>query len=107
MATGYGKRVMNSEICRAIETRSRIRFGYGDGLRVVEPFCHGVTGLGIEVLFGFQIAGYSRSRKPAGWRTFEETRMKGLRVTDEKFRPGQRDFHLETVPAISEVHCSV
>jgi hypothetical protein len=33
--------------------------------------------------------------------------MKGLRVTDEKFRPGQRDFHLETVPAISEVHCSV
>lgn len=41
---------MNATICKAIRERRIIRFSYGDGYRLVEPHCHGVSKGGNELL---------------------------------------------------------
>jgi hypothetical protein len=55
---------MNRSICEAIGDRAVVRFSYGGGSRTVEPYCHGMSSTGTEVLRGYQTGGYSSSGKP-------------------------------------------
>ncbi len=77
---------MNLLLCRAIDDRKLVRFAYRGGNRIVEPYCHGVTKGGHELLRGYQTTGYSSRGRPEGWRLFRLDEMADLTVTEKSFR---------------------
>jgi len=97
---------MNAVICQAIATRSLIQFHYGGGLRTVEPYRHGYSTAGNEVLRGYQVSGYSRSPNPTGWRLFDIGKMGQLRTAPETFR-ANRPGYLARDPAMRFIHCQI
>lgn len=97
---------MNQTMCEAINSRQVIRFNYKGGLRTVEPFCHGMSTAGNEVLRGYQTGGYSESGEPVEWKLFRVSEMSNLEMTDEHFsgiRPGYNPHD----SAMTTVHCHV
>ena len=57
-------------IAAAIKARQRLHFAYDGHARTVEPHTLGTDARGVQLLCGYQIAGGSRSGKPAGWKFF-------------------------------------
>jgi hypothetical protein len=94
-----------SELCRAIGDRLIVRFEYGGGLRTVEPYCHGWSRAGVELLRGYQTFGFSSSGESAGWKTFHVARISALRTTDAAFTP-RPDYERDDA-TIRHRHCSV
>jgi hypothetical protein len=97
---------VNATICNAIANRLLVQFHYGGGLRVVEPYRHGYSNAGNEVLRGFQVSGFSRSRNPSGWRLYDVGKMGQLRSAPEMFsttRPG----YMAKDRAMRFTHCQV
>ena len=84
---------MNPLLCRAIAERKLVRFAYRGGARIVEPYCHGVTQHGHELLRGYQTIGYSSRGRREGWRLFRLDEMGDLAVIDKSF-PGTRRSRL-------------
>jgi hypothetical protein len=83
---------MNTTICSAIDSKRIIRFYYDGGLRIVEPFCYGLSKKDSkELLRGYQVSGYSKSGDTVGWKLFRVSEMSSLTMIDEQFsgvRPG-------------------
>jgi hypothetical protein len=50
-----------SIICKAIARRTLLQFRYHDRLRVVAPYCHGISTRDVEVLRAIQVRGESSS----------------------------------------------
>ncbi len=81
--------VVNSHLVRAIHEKRLIEFVYKTGRRrIVEPHDYGLK-RGVAYLFGYQIAGESRSAAPRGWRRFDVAWIHELRVQERHF-PGTR-----------------
>lgn len=97
---------MNQTICEAINSRQVIRFNYKGGLRTVEPFCHGISTAGNEVLRGYQTSGYSESGNPVEWKLFRVAEISGLDMTSEHFS-GIRQGYNPHDSAMTTVHCHV
>lgn len=97
---------MNQTICRAISERRVVQFEYDGGTRVVEPHCHGVSKTGKEVLRGYQVAGYSDSGNPIGWKLFSVQRMSGVTILDTEFPEDRPDYNPHD-SAMTQVHCCV
>lgn len=95
---------MNLLLCRAIEQRKLVRFAYRGGNRIVEPYCHGVTKGGHELLRGYQTTGYSSSGRPKGWRLFRLDEMGEVRITDESFA-GRRSGYDPNDQAMEKIFC--
>lgn len=79
------KNLLNEVICEAIKSRKIISFIYEGGGRYVEPYCYGILKNGNEALRGYQIKGYSSSGKIFGWKLFHISKMKGIKIENEKF----------------------
>lgn len=97
---------MNPTICRAIRDRARIQFDYEGGPRTVEPHAHGTSTAGKEVLRAYQVAGFSQSGRPRGWRLFDVSKMGPVSILQERFaasRPGYNPADRQMNP----VHCHV
>src|SRR5882762_3605231 len=58
---GSGMARAHIVICETIRAHHRLAFVYQGLARVVEPYCHGISTTGFEVLRAIQIAGASRS----------------------------------------------
>ncbi len=97
---------MESVVCDAIKTRKLLSFGYGGTERLVEPYVHGVTARGKEVIHGFQREGGSKSGREVGWKLFVVANTRNLRVTDVEFR-GLRDDFRSDGTYIESIHCIV
>jgi hypothetical protein len=97
---------VNAIICHAIAHRSLLQFHYGGGLRVVEPYRHGYSTAGNEVLRGYQVSGYSRSRTSSGWRLFDVGKIGQLRVAPETF-PANRPGRMAKDRAMRSMHCQI
>lgn len=97
---------MNVRICNAIRDRKIIRFSYSGGFRNVEPFCHGISTVGNDVLRGWQIGGYSESGKPQGWKLFRMDAISNLTITDEAFE-GRRPRYNPNDSAMTTIYCHV
>lgn len=93
-------------ICDAISKRLVLQFHYGGGLRIVEPYRHGRSTAGNEVLRGYQVSGYSASRNPSGWRLFDVRKIGQLRAAPETFS-GHRPGYAAKDPAMRFVHCQL
>ncbi len=96
---------MNQEICDAIAALEVIEFTYRGLLRVVEPFCHGISRAGNEVLRAYQIGGESESGQPFGWKLYEVSHMSGITATGATFRPTRAGYNPND-SQMTSVHCS-
>lgn len=95
-------------ICEAIGRRRLLDVTYHGSARLVEPYAHGVSPAGREMLVGFQRMGGSASGQGLGWKAFRVDEIEELRVLGIPFvvnRPGYREGgHSKN---LSEVHCCV
>ena len=92
----------DSYIINSIKNRNLVTFYYngddngGKGLRVIEPYCLGVSKAGHKVLRAWDIEGASHTAKTGeqplpGWRLFRVDKILSFRPSGEKFndiRPG-------------------
>ena len=76
---------MNPLLCSAIRNRRIVTFYYDGGRRTVEPYCHGASEAGHDLLRGYQTAGYSKSGMSFGWKMFRLDELSGSAMTDEVF----------------------
>ncbi len=98
---------MNIAIRAAIRMRAVLQFCYEGGTRMVEPYCHGTSTAGHEVLRGFQTGGYSYpGSSPVGWRLFDVTKITSLRQTGDQFWCN-RDGYTPHDREMKSVHCHV
>lgn len=97
---------MNQKICSAIRTKRIISLYYDGGFRSFEPYCHGRTKKGNEVLRAFQISGYSRSGKQKGWKLLSVSKISNLKILDETFQGNRREYNPKD-PAMSSIFCRI
>ncbi len=93
-------------ICRAIEKKRLLMFGYGDVVRVVEPHMFGVNSAGHEMLSAWLRPGHSRSDPDGGWRNYLTAEIVNLQMLDEQFDAAREGFNAAD-PRMREVFCAV
>lgn len=93
-------------ICEAISERRLLQFNYHGKLRVVAPYCHGVSTRGTEVLRAIQVRGASGSGGLGVGKLWAVGDMIDPRVLDEPFAPDDPNYNPND-SAMSEIHCCV
>lgn len=93
-------------ICTAIRQRSVLAFQYRGLHRVVEPYCHGISTRGAEVLRAVQIAGDSSSGGFGFGKLWTVSAMAGLHITDQSFVADDPDYNPDD-SGMKEIHCRV
>jgi hypothetical protein len=98
----------DNPICEAIRRRVLLEFRYNDRLRVVAPYCHGVSTRGSDVLRAVQVRGESSSGSGGlGFgKLWTVADMVGLRVLDESFTPDDPRYNPND-SAMTRIHCRV
>ncbi len=92
-------------LCRAITDKHLVQFKYDGRLRVVEPFCCGISTAGNYVLRGFQIRGSDKT-KPLCWRLYELAEISQMSVTQHGFKRKREDYNPED-SAMTKVFCRI
>jgi hypothetical protein len=96
-------------ICDAIRTRSLLEFQYDGLVRVVAPYCHGVSKTGHEVVRAVQLRGASSSG--AGGLGFGKlwkvSKLVRVRLLDEHFAPTDDPDYNPDDSALATIHCRV
>ena len=98
---------MNPLLCSAIRHRRVITFYYDGGRRTVEPYCHGASEAGHDLLRGYQTAGYSSSGAPQGWKMFRLDEFSGLAMTDEVFAATRPEYDPSREEKMATIYCRV
>jgi hypothetical protein len=93
-------------ICEAIRGRALLEFLYGNRLRVVAPYCCGVSARGADVLRAIQVRGESASGGLGFGKLWSLERMSGLRVLDEVFTPNDPDYN-PADRAMIKIYCGI
>jgi hypothetical protein len=93
-------------ICEAIRRRVLLEFHYQGKLRVVAPYCHGVSTRGNEVLRAIQVRGTSRSGGLGIGKLWYVSEIDEPRMLDEAFAPDDRQYNPDD-SAMKHVHCRV
>jgi hypothetical protein len=99
--------VMNQLVCSAIRHRRAITFHYDGGRRLVEPYSHGASAAGHDLLRGYQLAGHSRSGLPEGWKTFRLDELSDLAMTDEVFAGDRPEYDPSREDMMATIYCRV
>jgi hypothetical protein len=97
----------NPLLCSAIRHWRVITFYYDGGRRTVEPYIHGSSAAGHDLLSGYQTAGYSRSGAPAGWKTFRLDELSGLAMTDQVFAATRPEYDPGREEKMATIYCRV
>jgi hypothetical protein len=83
-----------------------LEFEY-DGLhRVVEPYCHGISSRGVEVLRAVQVGGASRSGGLGFGKLWSVAKIVGPRLTAAPFVPDDPDYNPND-SGMKRIHCRV
>jgi len=96
---------MDSQICDAINNCNLLEFYYDGGARIVEPHCYGITKSGNEALRAYQVGGYSSSGS-MGWKMFELSKSRNLKVLDENFS-GPRQGYKKGDKNMRKIYCEL
>lgn len=97
---------MNATVCQAIASRKMLQFYYDGGTRVVEPYCHGISAAGNELLRAYQVSGFRQSGDPVGWKLLEVGKISGLSIIDWTFTGTCPDYNPND-RATSTTYCRV
>jgi hypothetical protein len=93
-------------ICEAIRKRRLLEFHYHGRLRVVAPYCHGVSTRDVEVLRAIQVRGSSSSGGLGFGKLWAVGEMTDLRLLDEAFTPDDPRYNPND-SAMKQIHCCV
>lgn len=93
-------------VCEAIRTRSVLEFEYHHLHRVVAPYCHGLSGKGVQMLRAVQLSGASGSGAVGFGKLWFLDEIVAPRITGEHFAPHDPDYNAED-PAMAVIHCRV
>jgi hypothetical protein len=93
-------------ICEAIRLRCLLEFDYQGHHRMVEPYCHGFSARGAEVLRAVQIAGSSRSAGFGFGKLWVVASMSNVYVTATGFVPNDPNYNPED-SAMTRIHCRI
>ncbi len=108
LTVSYRDRPPTQALCEAIRTRRLLSLSYRGRRRLVEPYSHGQSSDGREILVAFQCSGESSSGQQAGWKAFVVADLEDIEPLDvpflssrDDYRPGGHSKNLATV------HCCV
>jgi hypothetical protein len=93
-------------ICEAIRTRTLLEFSYHGRLRVVAPYCHGVSTRGVDMLRAIQVRGSSASGRLASGKLWSVAEMVNLRMLDETFVADDPNYNPND-SAMKSIHCRI
>src|SRR5262245_3429379 len=94
-------------ICRAIRDRALLTFVYDGRLRIVEPYCHGLSKKGAELLRAVEVGDTSLRPERFGFgKLWTVAKMTDIRVGDATFEPDDPDYNPED-RALARIHCRV
>jgi hypothetical protein len=93
-------------ICDAIRRRLLLEFQYNGRLRVVAPYCHGVSTRGVELLRAVQVRGSSSTGFSRAGKLWTIAEMVNLRITDEAFTPNDPQYNANDT-AMKDIHCRI
>ena len=94
----------DSIVCEAIRKRVLLEFRYHGKLRVVAPYCHGVSSRNLEVLRAVQIRGESGSGKLGMGKLWALGDMVNPRLLDEPFTPNDPNYNPND-SAMKQIRC--
>jgi hypothetical protein len=89
--------ILHEQLCRAINERRLVEFGYQGRFRVAELHEYGIIDDGKPTLFFWQVKGETSPGKPLGWRKARLTGVTRFKVLDDRFhgpRPPPSGQHL-------------
>ena len=95
-----------SAICHAIRARRLLAFDYDGHGRVAQPYCHGFSKTGHEVVRAIQVRGPSRSRGFGFGKLWTVAKMEKLSVMSEEFRPDDPRYRPDD-SAMIRIHCRI
>jgi hypothetical protein len=95
-----------SLICDAIRTHSLLEFDYHGQHRIVEPYAHGISSHGIEVMRAIQIRGASSSGGYGFGKLWIVSEIVGLRLSGERFEPDDPHYNPND-RAMQQIHCRI
>jgi hypothetical protein len=93
-------------ICDAIRKRLLLEFRYHGLPRIVEPYCHGISTRGVEVLRGVQVGGSSNSGGFGFGKLWAVADMTALRMTAETFPADDPHYHPDD-SGMQSIHCRI
>lgn len=93
-------------LCQAIAQRKRLAFEYDGLYRLVDPYCHGFTARGSEVLRAVQVAGESRSGGLGVGKLWSVEKIVALAVSDQAFEPNDPNYNPQD-SVMKSIHCQV
>lgn len=94
--------VTNEKVCQAVRERRIVRCVYGSGeARIIQPYCHGHSHQGHEVLSAYQLQPTAESKE--GWKMFDVAELIDFELQDETFAV-REDFNPEH-PGMTQIHC--
>ena len=96
---------MHAEICTAIHKRRLLKFSYGSGTRVVEPYAYGVGDGGYELLRAYQVA---RDDDPRviGWKLFHVAEIDDIAVLQDSYE-APRLGYMRNDPTMTKIYCEI
>jgi hypothetical protein len=97
---------MDSLICEAIRRKALLQFLYHGRLRVVAPYCHGVSTRGSRVLRAVQVRGYSSSNGFGFGKLWLVDEIENPMMLTESFTPDDSTYNAND-SAMTEIHCQV
>ena len=91
---------------RPSKNAKKLSFEYEGGVRQVEPFCHGISTAGHEVLRAFQAQGDDHAGREDTWKLFRVDRMHHLVIEDDPFTPDREGYN-PADPEMASIHCRI
>jgi hypothetical protein len=95
-----------SIICEAIRKRLLLEFRYRGLPRVVQPYCHGISTRGAEVLRGIQVGGSSNSGGFGYGKLWAIADISALHITTETFAADDPNYDPDD-SALKSIHCRI
>lgn len=93
-------------ICEAIRRRVLLEFHYHGKLRVVAPYCHGVSTRGGDILRAVQVRGASASGGFGFGKLWTVADIANPRLLDEPFVPDDPNYAPNDT-AMKHIHCRI
>jgi hypothetical protein len=95
-----------SVVCDAIRKKRLLQFTYQGKLRIVAPYCHGVSTRGVEVLRAVQVGGESRLGGLGFGKLWVLADMVDAQITSKTFIPDDPNYNPDD-SAMTQVHCRI
>ncbi len=95
-----------SRSAKPFAARALLQFHYDDHLRVVAPYCYGVSTRDIDSLRAVQVRGSSSSNALGFGKLWTVSKMRNLRMLEETFIPSDPSYNPED-KGMKRIYCRI